>query len=193
MTLVYRETGHFNGLSNPTGTQRWRLTYANRWNWTKELVANTGAPGDVGQAFHYAAGDLAIENDVTGQQLAPPAEQSAAAVVPDWWLVPLRQTVLEERGYLKTVDPDQPLTRYVTSVTVPCAPDTDGMATGVSQPATCATAATYSTRETITYRTDVVPPIPVEVVDEINGAVVSRIVVTELTIDMDGTRVQLIG
>lgn len=192
MELSYQEEGHFSGLSRPTSTKAWRLSYQNRLNWTKELVADSADASAVGLVYRYTGGAFTVDDPVTASTLAPAADPGGSAVVPDWWLVPMRQASLEERGYAKVVEPDEPLTRYVTSATVACVPDEDGMTTGISQPASCATDATYATRETVSYRTDVVPPIPVEVVDEMNGVVVSRIVVTKLTIDMGGSSVPLI-
>jgi hypothetical protein len=192
LVLVYQERGHANGLSGAETTQTWRLTYDNQRAWTKQLLADPEYPDIVSQTIRFADGVYSIDDPVTGNTIVPPGP-APGLVVPDWWLVPRRDRDLERRGYTKLVEPDAPLTRYIASATVPCAPDTDGQTIGVSQPASCATETTYTTRETVTYRTDVDPPIPIEVSDEMNGVVVSNIVVTHLVVVEQGRSVTLIS
>ena len=53
--------------------------------------------------------------------------------------------------------------------------------TGLSQPESCSTAESFTRTETITYRTDVTPPMPIEIVNTINGEEISHMTVTDLT------------
>lgn len=189
MQMTYEETGSFRGLSQPPETKVWRLSYQGMTDWKKELVASSVDPRAVGDVYRYDGSAFIADQARTEDDIVRPSD---GPVAPDSWLMPGRHLNLEQQGYAMFEEPALNQVRYVQSQVINCQADPTNQATGVSQPATCATAPTYERRETFIYRTDVVPPVPVEVISEINGIVIGRIVVTKLTVVIGGVDVQLI-
>lgn len=190
MAMTYQIEGRYHGLDAPLERKTWRLDYEDKHDWRKINLENTVDANAVGDTTSFQGSIFSMYTPDTDETIL--AEHPEAAVAPEEWLIPWRDLALLDRGY--TVEPSikADLEVFTKTVTVPCQPDPTGNLTGMIQPEECLTSAVFDRTETITYRTDVTPPVPVEIVIETNGILSTHVQVRELVLFVDGERVTMI-
>ncbi|MCO5175973.1 MAG: hypothetical protein M9890_03220 [Thermomicrobiales bacterium] len=178
--MTYVNEGHFNGLSQPAGSETWSIIWNSKHDWEKTLVASSVNPAAVGDVYRFRDGNFVVDQSTIEDDIV--REHGDGVVMPGPWLVPGRDTALPGKGYstLPQSEPDRLVFQHED--VVPCQPDPDGMLTGLSQPESCNSADSFTRRETITYRTDITPPMPIEIVNTIDGEEISHMTVTDLTL-----------
>jgi hypothetical protein len=179
MTLTYEVEGRFSGLDMHSDTQIWKLEFESLEKWTKLLVSNTNDPRSIGDEYSLAGSVYTVYSSVTGSAMS---EKVDSIVWPDWWLIPWREITLEDKGYSKASEEDGIYTRYTHIERIPCQPDPDSMLAGTVQPAACKSGGSYESVETVIYRSDFAPAIPIEVSTALEGVLVSHIRIIELVL-----------
>lgn len=178
--MIYISEGHFNGLAQPASTETWSLVWHDARDWEKTVVASTAHPDTVGDVYRFTDGRFIVDQATINEDIV--RDQDGGLVVPEPWLVPGRDAALVGKGYAELSQTQLDRVVYQRDDVVPCQPDPAGQMTGVGQPESCRIADSYTMRETITYRTDLTPPIPVKLITTIDGEVVSDITVTDLAL-----------
>lgn len=112
---------------------------------------------------------------ITGAIMSSEAANAAA----DWWLIPGREAKLQATGYTQEIDVERSLVRYTKTEQWPCDRTIPGNV-GVTQPVSCATDDTFEVTETVVYRTDITPLLPIELTTAFNGEVTSTITVSDV-------------
>lgn len=178
--MTWVDEGHYNGLAQPVGSETWSIVWNSKRDWEKTLVASSVNPAAVDDVYRFRDGRFVVDQATMDHGIV--REHGDGVVMPGPWLVPGRDVALPGKGY-RTVAPSEPdRLVFQRDDVVTCLPDPDGMLTGLSQPESCNTADSFTRRETITYRTDITPPLPIQIVNTIDGEVISQITVTELTL-----------
>lgn len=175
MTLTYAIEGKFGGLDQPTTVQTWQLSYDDQHHWSKERVADTGEPRTVGEIHRLEGTTFSTYSAESGTTVSN--EKPNVAV--DWWLLPGREVKLQDQGYEEEPDPERSLVRYTKTESWPC-DRTIPESVGVTQPDSCATDDTFEVTESVLYRTDVTPMLPIELTTAFNGDVTSTITVSDV-------------
>jgi len=178
--MTYIDEGHFNGLSQPAGSETWSIIWNSKHDWEKTLVASSVNPEAVGDVYRFRDGNFVVDQSTIDDDIV--REHGDGVVMPGPWLVPGRDTALPGKGYstVPQSEPDRLIFQHED--VVPCQPAPDGMLTGLSQLESCNSADSFTRRETITYRTDITPPMPIEIVNTIDGEEISHMTVTDLTL-----------
>lgn len=181
LTLTYRLDELANGLSGGATTKVWKLSYQDSHHWQKELLEDTANPGKVGSVESFQ-GRTYTEESALLKHTFTKVYDNDVPVVPEQWLMPGREPALVTKGYAKNaVSVGQEA--YAKTENVACQaedPQAPVMATGNTQPATCAKGKTYDRSETITYRTDL--HIPIEVINRTGGVITRHATITQLTL-----------
>lgn len=174
--MTWVDEGHFNGLSQPAGSETWSITWNSKHDWEKTLVASSVNPEAVGDIYRFRDGNFVVDQSTIEDDIV--REHGDGVVMPGPWLVPGRDTALPGKGYSMVPQSEPDRLVFQHEEVVPCQPDPDGMLTGLSQPESCNSTDSFTRRETITYRTDITPPMPIEIVNTIDGEVISQTTVT---------------
>lgn len=181
MTLTYEVEGRTGGLTAASVTQTWKLVYQDQHHWRKELLASPTHPEEVGTV-------ISMQGDTMTEYLAPlkktvtKQDTSGVPTIPEEWLAPGRDQVFASKGYTKSAGKVANQDVYQKKETVACQAETANApvpSTGILQPSSCTSAATYERTETLVYRSDL--HVPVEVTNQTGGVVTRHVMVTQLT------------
>jgi len=168
--MTYEEFGYPSGVSTPPTTDTWVVTWHGLGRWEKELTGSTTNPQAVGDTYHFDGKRFIVDLSLPGADDIAIDHTDGVPVMPNAWLVPGRDAALASKGFHRSADPTSNVVQYQRDVTVPCS------AAGPEQrPTACATGTTFTRRETIVYTTTIIPPMPVELWDEIDGQSVWRV------------------
>lgn len=178
--VTYRVDGHFAGLSEPIGSELWRVDHDHERSWRRTILESTRDPRAVGEEYAFGDQKFVVRQASSLDEIMRDQE-SDILVMPDWWLVPGRDAALIQKGFSREDIGDNRV-RYVLTEEIECLPEFDSSIL----PASCAVESTFILREVAVYRTDVSPGFPIELTSYINDELTSRIEVLSLVIgDVD--------
>jgi len=152
------------------------LTWHSLGQWQRELVTSEANPQMEGETYQFDGQQFTVDLALPGAEDIVIDHTDGVPVMPNFWLVPGRDTALASKGFHKSAGPAADLVQYQRDVETPCT-----AADPSKLPASCETGSTFIRTETIIYTTAINPPMPVLLVDEIDGQVFSRI--TVLTVE----------
>jgi hypothetical protein len=180
--MTYEQSGHFGGLDLPASTVTTKLVYNSRSSWSQEVLGNELDPRTVGTLSTFNGESLTIDDPNVAEPIVREVEEPGEVVAPDRWFVPGADELLVDNRGFELVSEDVETDRKTISRTeaIPCVGDADSV--GMTEPDSCATEKEWVSTDTIVYRTDVFPAVPVEIITESNGEEVSRLVVTDFVL-----------
>lgn len=170
--MTYEEFGHTHGAAAPPTTTTWRLTWHSLGQWQREPVTSEANPQAEGETYQFDGQQFTVDLALPGAEDIVIDHTVGVPVMPNFWLVPDRDTALASKGFHKSAGPTADLVQYRRDVETPCT-----AADPSKLPASCETDSTFIRTETIIYTTAITHPMPVLLVDEIDGQVFSRIAV----------------
>jgi len=173
--MTYEEFGHTHGAAAPPTTTTWSLTWHSLGQWQRELVTSEANPQAEGETYQFDGKQFTVDLALPGVENIVIDHTDGVPVMPNYWLVPGRDAALARIGFHKSAGPATDLVQYQRDVEVPCTAADPG-----NLPTSCETGSTFIRTETIIYSTAINPPIPVLLVDEIDGQVFSSIIVLKV-------------
>jgi len=173
--MTYEEFGHTHGAAAPPTTNTWRLTWHSLGQWERERVPNEANPQAEGETYQFDGKQFTVDLALPGAEDIVIEHTDGVPVMPNYWLVPGRDTALASKGFHKSAGPAADLVQYQRDVETPCTAADPG-----NLPTSCDTGNTFIRTETIIYTTAINPPMPVLLVDKIDGQVFSRTTVLKV-------------
>ncbi|MCO5178196.1 MAG: hypothetical protein M9890_14670 [Thermomicrobiales bacterium] len=170
--MTYKEFGHTHGAAAPPTTNIWTLTWHSLGQWQRELVTSEANPQAESETYQFDGQQFTVDLALPGAEDIVIDHTDGVPVMPTFWLVPGRDASLARIGFQKSAEPATDLVQYQRDAPVPCT-----TADPSKLPASCETGSTFIRTETIIYTTAITHPMPVLLVDEIDGQVSSRIAV----------------